>query len=425
MQVNTKHYPAVSINCLFNITQKSCQVKCDYSWKKSVNMKGCLLSCWGYGGSVLIMDAPIFKKLLWIFAVLLYLPYIIGWTYEDDKNWYRETRHGPVVGGGSYVFRGICGGVYRRNFFEGGYQFEQKTTGSTRWGVKAQASGWSTEPSDGEDDSGFFIIQPRIAVDTRPFLFGFGTGVLFIEDEVVPWPSLSLRLGTENEVHVYASLLDGSPVFAEGLLQAGLGARVDKETRIRIGTDILPYTGWGLALGLERFLSGGKSVLTIGTRFGSGDAGKPEFGLSLKIAARTVEVYPKPIPPPPIPQPAPLEKPDLAKLLSVIEPIRFETAKADLTRNAEELIEKYAAVLARNPTATVIVEGHCDERGSTEFNEKLGEGRAMSIVRALVAHGVQRERLRIQSKGKSMPLDPGHNEDAWARNRRVEIHPSP
>jgi len=370
-------------------------------------------------------EGSIFKKLLWIFAIILYVPYIIGWTYEDDKNWYRETRHGPVIGGGSYVFRGICGGVYRRDFVEAGYELEQKSTGTARWGIKAEGGGWSTHPSYDEDGNGLFLIQPRIAVDTQPFLFGFGTGIALIGGDIIPWPSLSLRLGTENEGHVYASLLDGSPVLTEGLVQAGVGARVDKETRIRIGTNILPYTGWGLALGMERFLSGGKSVLTIGGRFGSGEEGKPEFGLSLKIASRTVEVYPKPIPAPPLAQPTPLEEPDLFKLLSVLVPIRFESSKADLTQNAEQLIEKYAAVLAQNPTATVVVEGHCDERGSTEFNEKLGEGRAMSVVRALVARGVKKERLRIQSKGESMPLDPGHNKDAWAKNRRVEIHTLP
>jgi peptidoglycan-associated lipoprotein len=71
----------------------------------------------------------------------------------------------------------------------------------------------------------------------------------------------------------------------------------------------------------------------------------------------------------------------------------------------------------------VKLEGHCDERGSDEYNLALGENRAKAALNYLVALGVPPEQLSIISYGKEKPLDNGHTEEAWAKNRRVEFTP--
>jgi peptidoglycan-associated lipoprotein len=68
-----------------------------------------------------------------------------------------------------------------------------------------------------------------------------------------------------------------------------------------------------------------------------------------------------------------------------------------------------------------MLEGHCDERGTVEYNLSLGEKRAKAVKDYLVGLGISADRLSIISYGKERPADPGHNEEAWAKNRRVEF----
>lgn len=90
------------------------------------------------------------------------------------------------------------------------------------------------------------------------------------------------------------------------------------------------------------------------------------------------------------------------------------TARDILTKNADYLLKK-------NIAAKVQIEGHCDERGSDEYNLALGEKRAKAALNYLVSLGVPAERLSFISYGKEKPLDPGHDEAAWAKNRRDEF----
>jgi len=78
-------------------------------------------------------------------------------------------------------------------------------------------------------------------------------------------------------------------------------------------------------------------------------------------------------------------------------------------------------VLAAHPRLEIRITGNCDERGSTEYNLALGERRAASAKRYLLAHGVAAARVEIVSYGKEHPLDPGHDEGAWAKNRRDDF----
>ena len=100
------------------------------------------------------------------------------------------------------------------------------------------------------------------------------------------------------------------------------------------------------------------------------------------------------------------------------EDIFFEFDSAVLLAEAQEILRKKAEWLINNPKATATIEGHCDERGTNEYNLALGERRAESAKSFLMDLGVQGSRLSCISYGEERPVDPGHNEEAWAKNRR-------
>ena len=84
-------------------------------------------------------------------------------------------------------------------------------------------------------------------------------------------------------------------------------------------------------------------------------------------------------------------------------------------------LEKAGQYLLDNPDRVMNVDGHCDERGSNEYNLSLGEQRAQTIRKFLMDLGIDGARVQTRSFGKEKPLDPGHNEAAWAKNRRGEF----
>jgi peptidoglycan-associated lipoprotein len=77
--------------------------------------------------------------------------------------------------------------------------------------------------------------------------------------------------------------------------------------------------------------------------------------------------------------------------------------------------------MTNNPNAKIRIEGHCDERGTNEYNMALGERRANSAKKYLIKLGVKESQLSTISYGEEKPLDPGHNEEAWAMNRRAHF----
>lgn len=98
--------------------------------------------------------------------------------------------------------------------------------------------------------------------------------------------------------------------------------------------------------------------------------------------------------------------------------IRFAFDEASLSDEARAVLEKHALWLQTHRDLRVVIEGHCDERGTVEYNLALGDQRARAARDYLVSLGVAPERLTTVSYGKERPLDPGHTEEAWARNRR-------
>ena len=101
------------------------------------------------------------------------------------------------------------------------------------------------------------------------------------------------------------------------------------------------------------------------------------------------------------------------------DPIFFDFDKSNLSDAARTKLEGYADILLTNPNLKVLIEGHCDTRGTEEYNMALGERRAQSVKRYLLGLGVAEVRLRTISYGEIQPMDPGENEGAWAKNRRV------
>jgi peptidoglycan-associated lipoprotein len=101
--------------------------------------------------------------------------------------------------------------------------------------------------------------------------------------------------------------------------------------------------------------------------------------------------------------------------------VLFSYDSAALSGEATAQLEAHAAWLGRNPSATVTIEGHCDERGTVEYNLALGEERARAVKDYLVSRGVVEQRLTTVSYGKERPLDPGSGEAAWSRNRRAHF----
>lgn len=104
----------------------------------------------------------------------------------------------------------------------------------------------------------------------------------------------------------------------------------------------------------------------------------------------------------------------------LLQGVIFDFDSCTLSAAAREILGRNADLLKKN-SAAVQVEGHCDERGSDEYNLALGEKRARAALDYLVTLGVHRERLSFISYGKERPADPGHDESAWAKNRRADF----
>jgi peptidoglycan-associated lipoprotein len=106
---------------------------------------------------------------------------------------------------------------------------------------------------------------------------------------------------------------------------------------------------------------------------------------------------------------------------SPLKPAYFEYDSSELTSEAQTVLNENAATLKRYPSWTVTIEGHCDERGTAEYNLALGERRAVTARAYLVSLGVSADRLRIVSYGKEFPFDAGHDETAFSKNRRAHF----
>ena len=106
---------------------------------------------------------------------------------------------------------------------------------------------------------------------------------------------------------------------------------------------------------------------------------------------------------------------------SPMKPVYYELDSSELSAANQKVLDENATLLKRYASWAVTVEGHCDERGTAEYNLALGERRAMAARAYLVSLGIPADRLRTVSYGKEFPFDPGHDEAAFAKNRRAHF----
>ncbi len=151
-------------------------------------------------------------------------------------------------------------------------------------------------------------------------------------------------------------------------------------------------------------------------------------------AADTNTPPPAPPPPPrPVAEPVPVPPEPLAEDTigsrslddlnrdSPLAPLFFDLDSAEVSADGQQVLQANARVLEKYPTWQVTIEGHCDERGTAEYNLALGERRALAAKTYLVSLGIAADKVRTVSYGKEFPFDPGHDDAAWAKNRRAHF----
>ena len=106
---------------------------------------------------------------------------------------------------------------------------------------------------------------------------------------------------------------------------------------------------------------------------------------------------------------------------SLLKPIFFDFDKYDIRLADTEILKGNSALLKKFPNVKIQIEGHCDERGTNEYNLALGERRANSTKKYLSSLGITSDRVSTISYGEEKPMDPGHNEEAWTKNRRANF----
>jgi peptidoglycan-associated lipoprotein len=157
------------------------------------------------------------------------------------------------------------------------------------------------------------------------------------------------------------------------------------------------------------------------------------LALALAVAPGCKKKAPKETPPPtqteeiqpveesPAVDPDAERRSEMERDLALIQTVYFEFDKAEIRSDGREAVRNNAEILRKWDGWSVTIEGHCDERGTNEYNLALGERRARAAQRALEAEGIASSRVRTISYGKERPADPGHTETSWARNRRAEF----
>jgi len=105
-----------------------------------------------------------------------------------------------------------------------------------------------------------------------------------------------------------------------------------------------------------------------------------------------------------------------------VRTVYFEFDDSTVKSEYQDLLKAHAWFLSRNPGVQIVVEGHCDERGTPEYNLALGERRGNSVRDILMSYGVTSSQIRVVSYGEENPANPAHNEMAWEKNRRAVLN---
>jgi len=150
------------------------------------------------------------------------------------------------------------------------------------------------------------------------------------------------------------------------------------------------------------------------------------LGCSSRKQVTTADTTPPPPPPtetttPPPPPSEPPSETTAEPTAAGLEDAFFDFDAAEIRNDAKDALTNNGRYLQGHGGSNVVIEGHCDERGSVEYNLALGERRARAAKDFLVSYGVPATRLTTISYGKERPFDAGHDESAWAKNRRAHF----
>jgi peptidoglycan-associated lipoprotein len=144
-------------------------------------------------------------------------------------------------------------------------------------------------------------------------------------------------------------------------------------------------------------------------------------------------VTPPPEPPAPAPEPTTVPAEPVAEDAiaagsiddinrnSPLKPVFYGLDEAEVDADGQKVLQSNAELLRKYATWQISIEGHCDERGTAEYNLALGERRAVAARNYLVSLGIPADRVKTVSYGKEFPFDPGHSEEAWSKNRRAHF----
>ncbi|MBI5570873.1 MAG: peptidoglycan-associated lipoprotein Pal [Desulfomonile tiedjei] len=155
------------------------------------------------------------------------------------------------------------------------------------------------------------------------------------------------------------------------------------------------------------------------------------FCLSLVLAAGCAQKIVRPTPGPPqgtqqIPVgfPGQVQEAELQAVQAELKSVYFDYDSYVLSPAAQTDLQYNAEILRRTPNVSIVVEGHCDERGTSEYNLALGDRRARAVLNFMTTMGLPPQRFSAVSYGAELPVNPGHNEQAWAQNRRSYLRVS-
>ncbi len=148
--------------------------------------------------------------------------------------------------------------------------------------------------------------------------------------------------------------------------------------------------------------------------------------------ANTAPPPPPPPPPSPVAEPVPVPPMPMEDTIgskslddlnreSPLQPLFFELDSSEVSMSGQAVMQANAEILKKYPTWQITIEGHCDERGTAEYNLALGERRALAARTYLVSLGIPADKVKTVSYGKEFPFDAGHDDAAWSKNRRAHF----
>ncbi len=200
------------------------------------------------------------------------------------------------------------------------------------------------------------------------------------------------------------------PVAAPTANLTATPSTIEKGACATLGWSTTGATGASIDQGIGSVGTSGErkvcpSDTTTYTITASGEGGTATASATLNVTRPAVPPAPVVVPP--------------AAGVSMFENIHFDFDKFFIRDDAKPILQTVADYMKKNPGAKMQIEGHCDERGTSEYNMALGQRRADSARKYLIHLGVGGDRLSTISYGEERPADPGHNEEAWAKNRRA------